>query len=205
MLGFVAFSCRIRQRTRRLAWRGRSTSAASSASSLRTRRAPLTMPSAAGCRWHAGLGVGRGGGHTVTSSLSALNMWMRGPGRLGVLRRGSTMRVCGSKSWKAAARGVQALLGFHWPRRPGTRRRRLHHKAPRRNDNEAAQGGFSGPQNAQHGAIGRPRQPHTVSVRASPSMAKRSATISMSASLLRLMAKSQSMVVSCENKTGTYT
>jgi len=39
------------------------------------------------------------------------------------------------------------------PRRHGPRRRELHHKATRRNDNEAPHGGFGGPQHAQHGAV----------------------------------------------------
>ena len=66
----------------------------------------------------AGLVAGRGGGQMVISSSSALNMWMRGPGRLGILRRGSTMRVRGSKSWKEG-REVPPFLDFTAPARLG--------------------------------------------------------------------------------------
>jgi hypothetical protein len=39
------------------------------------------------------------------------------------------------------------------------RGRQLHHKAPRRNDDEPPQGGFGGPQHAKHGAVKRARNP----------------------------------------------
>jgi hypothetical protein len=81
------------------------------------------------------------------------------------------------------------------PHRLGTRRSKLHHKAAGRDDNEAPHGGFGGPQHTQHGAVEGCGIRETVAWPASPSMAKSSATIPFSASLLRLMAKSQSMMV----------
>ena len=81
------------------------------------------------------------------------------PGRLGVLRRGSTMRFCGSKSWKEAARGGRPFFVFTAPAGLGregagfsTRPRAATTMRRRRAD-------FGGPQNTQHGAIGGPRQP----------------------------------------------
>jgi hypothetical protein len=45
----------------------------------------------------------------------------------------------------------------------GTRRRHLHHKTTRRNDNETPDGGFSGVQHAQHGAMeGMGNPPHHI-------------------------------------------
>ena len=46
-----------------------------------------------------------------------------------------------------------------WPRRHGTRRRKLHHKAPCRDDDKATHSGFGGPKNAQHGAVKGLRNP----------------------------------------------
>ena len=77
-------------------------------------------------------------------------------------------------------------------------------RAPGRNDNEAPDGGFGGPQHPQHGAVEAVRNPPHVSVPSSPSMANRAAMIPLSASLLRLMAKSQSMCFLIRKQTGTY-
>ena len=40
-----------------------------------------------------------------------------------------------------------------------TRRRKLHHKAARRNDDKAPHGGFGGPEDAQRGAVKGAREP----------------------------------------------
>ncbi len=88
-----------------------------------------------------------------------------------------------------------ATLSDHVPLGHGTRRRHLHHKAPRRDDDKAAHGGFGGAEHPQHGAVEGLGNPETAASPSNPSMANRAAMIPLSASLLRLMAKSQSIVV----------
>ena len=201
-LGLGEFSCLIRQRTRRRAWRGRSSRADSRASSLRISRAALTRPSADGGREAAGCRPGRRPqGHQFIVGVEHVDARDR---PLGFLRRGSTMRVRGSKSWKEGAR-VPALPWFYGPCPPGAGRCGRNHKTPCRNDNQAAQGGFGGPENAQHGAVGRPRKPRNRSFAHKPQHGKERFNDPCSTSLLRLMAKSQSMcfLIPIKNKTGT--
>ena len=75
----------------------------------------------------------------------------------------------------------------------GTRRRHLHHQPPGRNDNEAPDGGFGGPQHPQHGAVEAVRNPPHCLRSINPQHGEQGPTMPLSASLLRLMAKSQSM------------
>jgi hypothetical protein len=56
-------------------------------------------------------------------------------------------------------RPASAAFGDGVALRHGTRGRHLHHKAARRDDDQAADGGFGGPENAQHGEVNRARQP----------------------------------------------
>ena len=120
------------------------------------------------------------------------------PGKICAYRR------AGRRDWKARC-------PFRYvPLRHGTRGRHLHHQPPGRNDNEAPHGGFGGPQHTQHGAVEGVRNPRHC-LPSSPSMANRAAMMPFSASLLSLMAPSQSkslcqfiLRIPVKNITGTY-
>ena len=98
-LGFSDFSSRIRQRARRLAWRGRS---------CKRCLKGLEPADDAGGIDHAVSGLGPGGslcrpdrrpdGYKLAIGIEKVDA---GDSPLEILlRRGSTMRGCGSKSWK---------------------------------------------------------------------------------------------------------
>ena len=63
---------------------------------------------------------------------------------------------------------MPAALPDDWPRRHGTRRRKLHHKAPRRDDDKAPHGGFGGPKHTQHGAVDGLRNPRHQGIACKP-------------------------------------
>ena len=188
-----------RQRARRLAWRGRSSSANLRAWSLRVRRSAPTRPSGGG----AGSATAGRAGDRVSY---AEEMDARGIPRV--------LYAVWAQFGEAFARIEQLKRGTGMPAPPDwhprhrhghrTRRCKLHHKATGRDDEQAPHGGFSGPQHTQHGAVEGLRNPRQRIYRpASPSMAKRAATMPLSASLLRSMALAQSTVFPYQNKTGT--
>ncbi len=82
------------RRTRRRAWRGRSSSASLRASSLKQRRRASIRPSSGGGTGAAGGGAGRRVGIRGSSSMTGMRGTARGP----VLRRWNVKRFRGSKS-----------------------------------------------------------------------------------------------------------
>ena len=156
--GFFAVSRLTRQRARRRAWRGRSSSASLRAWSLRARRSALTRPSGGG----AGSSAGWGACHRAATRGSLAKKWMRGAMPRGMLGGAGAVPRSFSADQRAGRRDVSAPPCPISPRRHGTRRCWLHHKAARRDDNKAAHGGFGGPQHAQHGAVERAAEAATA-------------------------------------------
>ena len=111
-----AFSRLTRQRARRLAWRGRSSSASLRAWSLRVSRSALTRPSGGG----AGTAAGWGDGHRAATRGSLPKKWMRGGFRVNFSRcwRSSAKFFRGSKSWNEGNRYPPPFP--IWPRRHRT-------------------------------------------------------------------------------------
>ena len=169
--GVFAFSRLTRQRAMRLAWRGRSSSASLRAWSLRLRRSALTRPSGGG----AGAATGWGAGTGISDRAKK---WMRGGCFAYFTRRWLQLREVFPRIEELeGGEPAPAALSDHVPLGHGPRRRQLHHKTPRRDDNQAPHGGFGGPQNPQHGAVEGLRNPRSRGVPSSPSMANRASTM----------------------------
>jgi hypothetical protein len=163
------------------------------ARNLRLRREASTRPSGGG----GGSTTGWGAGNRATTRGSYPKTWMRGPIRANVRRRGRLKFLRGSKSWKEgdefplplpmtfpAGMGREAASFTTTPRAAMTMRRRTADSAGR---------------STARTALCRERGiREAASVPSSPSRAKSTSMIPLSALLLRLMAKFQSMVFPCK-------
>ena len=141
-----------RQRAMRRAWRGRSSRADLRAWSLRLRRSALTRPS------DGGAGAAWAGAPATGSNGIGPKKRMRG-GYFAYLTRGWRSSGKSSAYRRAGRRSLLRRPFDDLPLGHRTRRCHLHHKAPRRDDNKAAHGGFGGPEDAQHSVVNGGRNP----------------------------------------------
>ena len=174
------FSRLTRQRARRLAWRGRSSSASLRAWSLRLRRSAVTRPSGGGA------GVGYGTGRRIAHRDATVGSFPQrsSPEDMDARDKPPAFSAACCEVFPRieeleGGTGRPALADG--PRRHRTRNRtrgrKLHHKAAGCDDDKAAHGGLAG-RSTRSTALWTERGIRaTVASPSSPSMAKRAATI----------------------------